>query len=137
MNHQFLHTFHYFPSPSPFGTSFSIATFPTCFLFELNFDLVFLRLIFPSVNVPCPFGAVHLCWYRLISCFFCVFCFFKPHCGFQVVGGRLSLSSFNWIPLIIPLSYVPPKPFNCTTPPSMTVFTSYGPNQCSLSFPGC
>jgi len=54
-----------------------------------------------------------------------------------VLGGRLSLYSFSRLPLIIPLSFVPPKSFNCTTPPSLTVFTLYGSNQCILSFPGC
>ena len=54
-----------------------------------------------------------------------------------MLGGRLPLYNFGWLPLIIPLISVPPKSFNCTTPPSVTFFTSYGPNQCILIFPGC
>jgi hypothetical protein len=33
----------------------------------------------------------------------------------------MSLYSFTRLPLIIPLSYIPPKSFNCTTPPSVTI----------------
>jgi len=53
------------------------------------------------------------------------------------MGGRLSLYSFSRIPLIIPLSYAPPKFVNCTSPPSVTIFTLYGHNQCILSFLVC
>jgi hypothetical protein len=65
---------------------------------------------------------------------FLYFFFFFFYCA---VDGRLSLYSFSRLPLIIPLSSVPDKSLNCTTPPSVTDFTSYGPNQCILSFPGC
>jgi hypothetical protein len=77
-------------------------------------------------------GALCPLWFFSFLFFFFFFFFF--YCA---VGGRLSLYSFSRLPLIIPLSSVPDKSLNCTTPPSVTDFTSYGPNQCILSFPGC
>jgi hypothetical protein len=44
---------------------------------------------------------------------------------------------FQSTPIDHSSQFVPPKYFRCTDPPSVTVFTSYGPNQCILNLPGC
>jgi hypothetical protein len=80
-----------------------------------------------------PNNVIPLCCYLLISN---VVTPLLLRFFFQVIGGRMSLYNLSRLPLIIPLSSVPPKSFNYTTPPSVTFFTLYGPNECILSFPG-
>jgi hypothetical protein len=155
MNLRFLCTLNYSPLSSPVGavnvasrqsfTEFkstclhhlvlflSSLTFSSCFRFELTVGLVLSSFVFLSVRALSRFSALYLCWYRLVSYFFSL----SLRDNFQVMGGRLSLYNFSRLPLIIPLSYVPSKSFNCTSPPSMKIFTSYGPNQCLLIFLGC
>jgi hypothetical protein len=146
MNLRFLCTLHYSPSSSPVGvvnaasrrsfTEFnptslrhlvlflSSLPFSACFCFELTVGLVLSGFVFLSVRALSLFGALYLCWYRLVS-----YLFSLSLCdNFQVMGGQLSLYNFSRLPLIIPLSYAPSKSFNCTSPPSMKTFTSYGPN---------
>jgi hypothetical protein len=62
---------------------------------------------------------------------------FLLHGNFLGVRRSIVPNIFSRLPLIIPLISTPPKSFNCIDPPSMRVFTSYGPNQCILNFPGC
>jgi hypothetical protein len=146
MNLFFLCTLHYSPSSSLVGevnaascrsfTKFkptflshlvlflSSLPFFACFCFELTIGLVLSGFVFLIVRALSHFDTLYLCWYRLVSYFFSL-----SLCdNFQVMGGRLSLYNFSWLPLIIPLSYAPSKSFKCTSPPSMKTFTSYGPN---------
>jgi hypothetical protein len=160
MNLWFLRTFHYSPSPSPVGAinAASRRSFPTfnstclrhfvLLLSSLLFPLVSILtwplvlvltgFVFLSVRAPSPFGALYLCWYRLISCFFFFFFFFLLRGDFSSCGWSTVLVQLQSAPIDHPSEFcAPAKSFNCTTPPSVTVFTSYGPNQCILSFPGC
>jgi hypothetical protein len=109
----------------------------------LFFQPFFFPLVFPLyvtiVLVLAEFMfQIHVAFLLLAYCalfsFVSFLIFFFFYCA---VGGRLSLYNFSRLSLIIPLSSMPSKSLNYTTPPSVTDFTSYVPNQCIMSFPGC
>jgi hypothetical protein len=115
--------------------AFADFPFPACFPFVCNCCLCLFRICVS--NIIWPFYLWHAAYFLILFPFCSLFdfnIFFFCYCA---VGGRLSLYSFSWHPLIIPLRSVPTKYRKCTTPLSVIDFTSYGPSQCILSFPGC
>jgi hypothetical protein len=106
-------------------TIFTCNCFILVFIWHVTVFLSFTKFVFQV-----SYGFFHLWRASHFSVFF--FFFFK--CA---VGGRLSLYSFSQLPFIIPLSSTPTNSINYTSPPSVKDFTSYGPNQFILSFPGC
>ena len=93
--------------------------------------LAVLSACFCRLSSSClfPFSIWSLSFPLLASCFICGLsimlfsCFIFFYC---VVGGRLSLYSFSWLPLTLPLRSAPAISLNCTAPLPVPDFTSYG-----------
>jgi hypothetical protein len=115
--------------------AFVDSAFPACLPLDVTVLFLLTEFVFITLHGLSTSGALRPLWFFftiLYIIFFIFFIFF--YCA---VGGQFSLYSFSQLKLIIPLSSAPDKSLNCKSPPSMTTFTLYGPNQCIMSFPEC